>query len=204
MQGSAMKNSLLLLSLALLLQCPVQSQPQYQNYQPQGGAPVGGEQFSNAQRPATDPAMIKRWFASYDQVRRQAQMTPSERQQADGLMSRGLSMFVPGEEKLAGQKLLNSLVAKYSLAIDQMKQLPLFPETEQLHRGYYQYFSDARALFSDYLKVQNDPLAKDPNTGERLLGKVLQRKVALTELEGNVKNLDSELRNRLGLAPYRY
>lgn len=177
-----------------------QPQPQYQYNQ-------GGQNYQSNQgggQNATDPALLKQWFSRYDAVRRQAQMTPREKEQADGLLSKGLSMFVPGDEKLAGQKLLTGLVSKYNVAINQMKGLPLYPETSQLHRGYYQYFNDAKNLFSDYLLVQNDPLAKDPRTGERLLGKIVTRKASLTDLEGNIKNLDNNLRNQIGVPPYRY
>jgi len=152
----------------------------------------------------TDPALLKTWFARYDQVRRQAQMSPTQRRQADNMMSQGLSMFVPGDEKLAGQKLLTDLVNKYTVAINQLKQLPVYSETNQLHHGYYQYFTDARVLFSDYLKVQNEPFAKDPNTGERLIAQIVRRKASLAELEANVKNLDSSLRSRLGIKAYQY
>lgn len=192
---------------------PTYAQYPNNNYQPQPQYNQGGQNYQNGQnyqfnqgggQNATDPALLKQWFSRYDAVRRQAQMTPLEKQQADGLLSKGLSMFVPGDEKLAGQKLLTGLVGKYNVAINQMKGLPLYPETSQLHRGYYQYFNDAKNLFSDYLLVQNDPLAKDPRTGERLLGKIVTRKASLTDLEGNIKNLDSNLRSQLGVPPYRY
>jgi len=178
-----------------------QPQPMQQPVQQMAQPP---QSMDNGAGRRTDMALIKTWFAKYDQVRRQAQMTPAQRRQADDMMSKGLSMFVPGDEKLAGQKLLTDLVNKYTVAINQLKMLPAYPETNQLHRGYYQYFSDARVLFSDYLKVQNEPFAKDPNTGERLIGQIVRRKQSLAELEANVKNLDQGLRNRFGIKAYQY
>ncbi|HMW88405.1 MAG TPA: hypothetical protein PKN86_05855 [Candidatus Obscuribacter sp.] len=191
-----------LLALPCLLVIGAASPSIAQGYLPPGQEMASGYQTQG--RAQTDPALIKRWFAAYDQVRRQAQMTPSERRQADAMLSKGLSMFVPGDEKLAGQKLLSGLIGKYQQAMGQMKQLPLYPETEKLHRGYYQYFSDARNLFSDYIRVQNEPFAKDPNTGERLIGQIVVRKANLTDLESNVKALDAQLRGGFGIAPYRY
>lgn len=191
-----------LLALPCLVVIGAASPAMAQGYYPPGQEMAAGYQPQG--KPQTDPALIKRWFAAYDQVRRQAQMTPNERRQADAMLSKGLSMFVPGDEKLAGQKLLTGLIGKYQQAMAQMKQLPLYPETEKLHRGYFQYFSDARNLFSDYIRVQNEPFAKDPNTGERLIGQIVVRKANLTDLEANVKALDAQLRGGFGIAPYRY
>src|SRR5688572_7320312 len=88
-----------------------QSEGQYQGYQPayQGQAPgmaVGGPQYAPPTGPmqGSPPSQgltIGQWFGQYDQIRRQAQMSPAERQQADSLMSRGLSILVPGENKIA-------------------------------------------------------------------------------------------------------
>src|SRR5690606_26110109 len=107
-------------------------------------------------RPGATESQLKEWFERYDEIRRSAQMSPAERKQADELMSKGLSIIVPGEEKDVSQKLLNSLVARYASACEKMKGLPLYSETEKLHRGYYQYFLQAQQLFGDYLKVQNN------------------------------------------------
>lgn len=149
-------------------------------------------------------ANIQQWFVSYDQVRRAAQMNPQERQKADGLLSKGLSIIVPGEEKVATQALLTKLVNKYQMATDQMKRLPLYPETEKLHRGYYQYFNEARKLFSDYLKVQTNLFVVDEQTGKPLAGGLMLRKQNLEMLDQNNKALDEQLRNQFGIAPYQY
>ncbi len=152
---------------------------------------------------ATNPAQIKQWFSRYDVVRKQAQMSPSEKEQADNLLSQGLSVFVPGPNKTQAQKLLTGLVSKYQVAGNQMKALALYPETSQLHRGYYQYFTDARALFSDYLRVQDNLMVKDERTGKSIMPQLMARKASLEALEQQVKQLDGELRAQFGVAPYR-
>ncbi len=152
-------------------------------------------------------AQIQGWFQRYDQVRRQAQMTPQEKQRADGLLSKGmtgLGSMLAGDEKQATQNLLNKLVGKYQTAAEQMKSMPLFPETERLHRGYYQYFSDARQLFSDYLRVQSNLFAMDEQTGKPVAGLLMGRKQNLEALDMNNKALDEQLRQQFGIAPYRY
>ncbi len=150
---------------------------------------------------------IQEWFQRYDQVRRQSQMSPSEKQRADGLMSKGmtgLGAMLAGDEKAATQNLLTKLVSKYQAAAEQMKQLPLYPETERLHRGYYQYFSDARRLFSDYLKVQSNLFAMDEETGKPVASLLMARKQNLETLDMNNKALDEQLRQQFNIPLYRY
>ncbi|MBX9666380.1 MAG: hypothetical protein K2X93_02130 [Candidatus Obscuribacterales bacterium] len=161
-----------------------------------GAAPSGAQDESRAQAVAT-------WFRRYDDVRRKAQMNESDRAKADKLMSKAFSMFIPGEEKNQAQKLLTSLVARYSAASDAMKQLPLYPETDRLHRGYYQYFSTARQLFSDYLTVQANPLAQDA-TGNPVAAGLLNRKQSLEALDQANKALDAQLRSQWNVPAYEY
>jgi hypothetical protein len=207
---------------SICLSLPVSAQGQYDQRMPAGANAVSGQgqmqinpnqmpvpnqmpgQINRGSRPGTESHLLKGWFDRYDQVRHQAQMSPLERNRADNLLSQGLAVFVPGEEKTAAQKLLRGLVIKYQVAVNDMKQLPLYPETEQLHRGYYQYFSDARALFSDYLRVQDNIMVKDERTGKSLMSELMLRKANLEALEHQVKEIDQALRGQLGIGPYRY
>ncbi len=182
---------------------PPQGAPQGMPMQPQMQPQHQMVPNQMTQMQQTNPNELRRWFSRYDAVRRDAQMTPQERKKADGLLSKGLSIFVPGEEKVTTQALLSKLVSKYNTACEQMKQLELYPETKQLHLGYYRYFNDARGLFSDYIKVQENPLVKD-QTGAVLAGGLLQRKQNLEFLDQNNKTLDQQLRNQFGVAPYQY
>ncbi len=180
---------------------------QNQGQNGQFAAQNGGQAFAPPSQPAnsapaTNAAQLKQWFSRYDQVRKQAQMTAGEKDRADNILSQGLSIFIAGPNKVQAQKLLTGLVSKYQVAIGQMKGLPLYPETSKLHRGYYQYFSDARTLFSDYLLVQNDLMAKDPRTGKRVMPQLMERKNNLENLERQIKQLDGELRSQYGIARY--
>lgn len=176
------------------------------NFQQPAGAssqPQSQPQLQPQQRPATDPGLIAEWFGKYDQIRRQAQMNPQEKARANELLSKGLSIIIPGQEKETTRKLLSSLVSRYQTASEQMKLLPLYHETEQLHRGYYQYFSTAGALFADYLKVQGNILVPDAS-GNPLASTLMPRKQGLESLEQQVKALDGNLRARFGIPAYRY
>lgn len=171
---------------------------------PVSPVPAGMPQANMVNRGGSN---IQEWFQRYDMVRRQAQMSPAEKARADGLMSKGMSglgAMLAGDEKATTQNLLSKLVGKYQTAAEQMKALPLFRETEQLHRGYYQYFSDARQLFSDYLRVQSNLFAMDEATGKPVAGLLMGRKQNLEQLDMNNKALDEQLRQQFNIPPYRY
>ncbi len=147
---------------------------------------------------------IRTWFNNYDQIRRQAQLSPAERQNADQIMGKGLAIFMPGPDKALAQNLLVDLVNRYTTAAQQMSSLQIIPATEQLHRGYYQYFIDAKHLFEDYLKVQDDLMAVDTNTGQPVASGLVERKQNLALLDQSNKTIDEKLRGQYGIAPYQY
>jgi hypothetical protein len=149
-------------------------------------------------------APVAQWFAKYDQIRRQAQMSPQERQQADYFLSKITAIFVPGQEKLEAKNLLTRMVSRYRQASIAIKQLPVLKETAQLQKGFYQYFVTAGNLFIDYLKVQENLLATDAQTGQPIAAQLMQRKQGLEELNMSIQSLDEQSRARFGIAPYQY
>lgn len=167
--------------------------------------PLQGSQvnFGPPVKQVTDSKLIRDWFNRYDQIRRKAQLDPRSKEQANALLSKGLAIIVPGDDRKATQKLLADLVTRYGAAAEELKQLPLYPETEKLHRGYYQYFSDARSLFSDYMAVQNNLLVPDAQ-GNPIAKSLMPRKQHLEMLDQNNKNYDEFLRRQLGIEAYSY
>jgi hypothetical protein len=163
----------------------------------------GNPVIGNGVRPPGGDHHVQDWFAQYDNIRRQSQMNPVERQKADKLLSGGMAMLVPGPEKIATAQLLTKLVKNNQQAADQMKGLKLYPETQLLHRGYYQYFTDAAGLFTDYLTVQNNLFATDA-TGKTVAGQLMARKQGLELLDQKNKALDAQLRQQFGIPPYQY
>lgn len=147
---------------------------------------------------------VAQWFAKYDQIRRQAQMSPQERQQADYFLSKVTAIFVPGQEKLEAKNLLTRMVSRYRQASLAMKQLPVMQETSQLQQGFYRYFVTAGNLFIDYLKVQENLLATDAQTGQPIAAQLMQRKQGLEELNLSIQSLDEQSRSKFGIAPYHY
>lgn len=146
---------------------------------------------------------IQGWFSRYDQIRFRAQMNPREKQQADVLLSRKLSMFMPGPEKVATREILTSLVQRYQQALAALKALPSLPETGRLQQAYLQYFDIAMNLFSDYLRVQDNLLAVD-SSGQPIAAQLLQRKLALESLEHSCKEIDAQARSAYAVNPYPY
>jgi hypothetical protein len=162
----------------------------------------GGAQPQPA-RSATSPQAIRQWFDRYDNIRRQAQMNPADRKRADEVMSKGLAVIIPGDDKTAAQAFMRKLIQKDGAGAEQLKQLPLYPETENLHRGYYRYFTQAAKLFDDYITVQNNVFASDAN-GQPLAAGLPARKAALEELDNSNKALDAQLRQRFNIPAYSY
>jgi hypothetical protein len=174
-------------------------------YPPQGQVPgvamsAAGKRGAGAQRAMS----VGQWFNAYDNIRHQAQMSPSERQRADSLMSRGLSILMPGDEKVATKALLSNMVVRYGTACQQLKSLPQMPQTTNLHHMYYNYFANAGQLFADYVRVQDNLFIKDAATGQPLASSLLQRKQMLEGLEHQCKQLDGQTRAAFGVAPYAW
>lgn len=183
----------------------------------QGYGQGNAQQYSNFSAPQTafpsspraaplspeDGALIYDWFVKYGEIRRQAQMNPIEKQQADQLMSQGLSIFMPGEKKAAARELLSRLVARYGTATQSLQSLPTVPQTMRLQQAYFQYFDTAGRLFADYVRVQDNVLAKDPQTGQPLAAQLMTRKLQLEQLEHGCKQLDAQLRMNFGIPPFQ-
>lgn len=184
-------------NLTVLLPTIAQTEADFQNGG--GGAPRQASQSA----PSNNIESIRKWFHSYDNIRHEAQMTPAERQKADAMMAQGLSIIIPGEQKVESQQFLSSMVNRYHKASAELKSLMYLQATSNLHRGYFNYFNDAAKLFSDYMKVQNNLLATD-ETGQSIASTLMGRKEALANLEQNNKALDAEMRQTFGIAPYPY
>lgn len=173
------------------------------NTVPRQQPPVGQQSRPPQQGNPQVQAKVGQWFASYDQIRRSAQMSPQEKAYSDKLLSSKLSMFIPGPEKIAAQNLLGNMVGRYDRASGSLRSLQSIPETLQLQKGYFQYFVTARGLFADYLKVQQNVLATD-QAGNPIAASLMPRKQALEQLEGGVKQLDAQMRAQYGIKPYQY
>ncbi len=130
-------------------------------------------------------------------------MNPNEKQQADTILSKGISILLPGPDKLAAKEIMSKLVARYDTAVKSLDGLQITAETKRLHQAYYQYFGTARGLFSDYLRVQDNLMARDAN-GQPIMSQLMQRKVALENLERGCKELDVATRGQFGVQAYRY
>jgi hypothetical protein len=191
------RHILVAILVSLCIPCSVQVVcAQQPPYGASDGNPAAGR------NPAQD-GHVQEWFSQYDNIRRQSQMNPDEKARADRLLAGGMAMLVPGPEKIATGQLLAKLRASNQQAANQLKGLRLYPETKQLHLGYYKYFNDAQSLFADYISLQNNLFATDAS-GKSIASQLMQRKQALADLDQSNKMIDSQLRAQYGIAPYRY
>lgn len=164
--------------------------------------PFSGNCQARRKAPAPKTMSVAQWFNSYDSVRRQAQMNPAEKQNADALMSKGMGMMI-GNDKAAAKAMLTGMVGRYQKASGQLKQVPQMQQTSSLHMLYYQYFTTAAALFADYIRVQ-DNLFQTDAAGQPLATNLMARKQALEALEAQCKQVDATLRGQFNIQPYRY
>lgn len=148
-------------------------------------------------------ARVYQWFLNYDEIRRRAQMNPIEKQQADGLLARGLGILMPGQDKQGAKQLLSMLTLRYQAATQSLQSLAVLPETRILQSSYYDYFNSAAHLFSDYLRVQENVFAVD-NSGQSIAKQLIQRKMMLENLEQSCKSLDDQMRRSFGIPAYQY
>ncbi len=102
--------------------------------------------FSIVGASAKGNSSVTEWFKEYDEIRRSAESTKSEKFQA---MS-----FGKNEPNKENTELATRMLEKYSAAANAMKQLQPTPETKELQEGYTQYFSAGRQLFADFLEAQ--------------------------------------------------
>ncbi len=128
------------------------------------------------------------WFAKYDQIRRDAEMT-----MGDKLQARSLSSNKPSKKNA---ELASRMLKKYTIALSAMKELPSLPETKDLHEGYTDYFGEARELFSDFLDEQE----KVPFSSQGLVA----AKKKLEALDAKNKLLDKELRQKYNIAKHKH
>jgi hypothetical protein len=178
---------------------------------------LGLATFAQAANQAAPPAaaakgakmsQVAEWFGKYNEIRHKAQMSPQEKEHSGRLMTAGIAASVfkgpdADADKAASQALLKKMVDRYTVAMAEMDALKPPAETKNLHLGYRQYFQNARALFSDYLKIQDNLFATDKD-GNSILGQLQQRKSALETLDAGNKDLDAKLRAKYSIAAYPY
>lgn len=133
-------------------------------------------------------APVANWFAVYDQIRRDAEMTMGDKMQA-----RSLSANKPSKKNA---ELASRMLNKYTIALAAMKELTPVPETNDLHDGYTEYFGQARELFSDFIVEQE----KIPFSNQKLVS----AKKKLEELDSKNKLLDKQLRQKFKIPKHKH
>ena len=145
-----------------------------------------------------EPADVHSWFAQYDAIRRHARMSLMEKLQSRhhlfNMVFNPMSLF-----NNEARPLLNRMIEKYGVAIEQMRALKSIKETAELREGYTQYFEDARKLFIDICEAQG----KSSEMRRKILPELMQRKRQLEALDQRNKQLDARLRRQYDIPPLR-
>ena len=133
------------------------------------------------------------WFAKYDQIRRNAELSLGERFQCRGMLERGLQHAKANDRNTT---LAHKMESKYKAAASAMQDLPILPETTDLQNGYIEFFKQGHQLFLDCIGSEQTA----PATGQVLDA---QRK-KLEVLDRKNKKLDEELRRKFGIARHKH
>lgn len=158
-------------------------------------SPAQAQDFSTGSTATVDSehspqhsAPVTEWFNKYDQIRRDAEMTPAEKLQSFQLAAK--------KPQRSNAVLASRMVKKYTTALSEMKVLGSIPETKELQDGYVEFFSKARQLFVDYLDAQTHV----PFTNCTLIS----TRKNLENLDQTNKKLDRELRKRYMIPKHKH
>jgi hypothetical protein len=136
------------------------------------------------------------WFKKYDQIRRDAELNMLEKFQTMSFLDKNLDQAAVLRKR--DKELVERMSARYATADEAMRNLPSVAATKELQDGYTDYFGQVHKIFTQYLK--------NPGAGESPYSPstMRERRSALEELDFNNKKLDSELRQKFGIARHRH
>lgn len=141
---------------------------------------------------------VKAWFAKYDQIRRDAEMTMNEKLQARSVLTKGLDPASSEEHKEKSKKFAETMSARFGKAAEQLKQLPSDAATEKLQDGYTHFFGQLETIYSE---VANGDKATGKPVGR---AELKQKKDRLTAEDKQIKELDRELREKYSIAAHKH
>jgi len=136
------------------------------------------------------------WFKKYDQIRRDAELNFLEKFQTMSFWDKNVDHAAVLRKR--DQEFVERMSAKYARAVEEMRNLPEVLATKELQDGYIDYFDQVHQIFTAYLK--NSTAGETPFSHSTMR----ERRSALEELDLNNKKLDSELRQKFGIARHRH
>lgn len=137
---------------------------------------------------------VSDWFAKYDEIRRDAEMTMGEKLKYGNALKKGLK--TGGKLSKSTQEFVERMRAKYEAASVAMKALSAVPETKELQDGYVQYFIEMERTFSECLSMQE--VTPDSTQAKS------QAKEKLEKLNAKNKKLDEELRVKFDIPKHKH
>lgn len=130
---------------------------------------------------------VLEWFKKYDEIRRDAEMSLTDKFQA--------MLMATGNPSKRNVALATKMAAKYKTAHAEIKNLEPIPESRELQDGYTEYFSEAYQLLDKHLKDQDvNPLNNKS---------FLRVKQHLEKLDNKNKKIDEDLRKEFHIPKHR-
>lgn len=145
-----------------------------------------------ASKGASGSEDVRNWFEQYDSIRRNAEMSKSEKLESAHLLCKSFKPDPSSTDRSQARSIISRMVARYRTAVASISRLKPLPQTRALQQGYKRYFTGAYQLFNQYLKMQNSVANGDRSAA----GPLLERKNALEELDKRNKQLDKQLRKQ--------
>lgn len=133
-----------------------------------------------------EDAAIKKWFSRYDDIRRESEMSFTEKLQS-------LLLFAKLPDK-RNSELAKRMTERYKTSLKHLKELEVPPETQKLHDGYIEYFSRALKLSDYYEAAERDKMLKP----------IKELKKELEELDDQNKQLDETLRKKYQIPKHKH
>jgi len=137
---------------------------------------------------------VTEWFAKYDQIRRDAEMTMGEKLKYGNALKKALKSG--GKMSKSTHAFAERMLSKYSAAATAMQALSSVPETQELQDGYIQYFTEMERSFQDCISIQEIT----PTTAESRA--VTKEKIE--KINAKNKKLDDDLRLKYDIPKHKH
>jgi small-conductance mechanosensitive channel len=148
--------------------------------------------------PSDSRDQVQAWFAQYDQIRREAEMSMQEKFQAHSLFSKIADEKRPLNVNEKSEEFAIKMMDRYAEAAKKVTDLPELAATAELQKGYEEFFSKSSRLFHHLLS------AKKGNEKIATREEVQAKREELTSLDKKIKEMDAKLRTKFSIRAHRH
>jgi hypothetical protein len=163
----------------------------------EGAAVAEGAEGTAA--PSDSREQVQAWFAQYDQIRREAEMSMQEKFQAHSLFSKIAYEKGPLSVNEKSEEFAKKMMDRYAEAAKKVTDLPKLAATAELQKGYEEFFSKTSHLFHYLL-----PAKKKGNEKIATREEVQAKREELPSLDKKIKEMDAKLRTKFSIRAHRH